>query len=102
MADKQRHALVTGTSRGIGRGIALRLAQDGARVGVHYYQNDSAVKDTLEGIRKRGSDGFLVQADVRRPEEIRRMFGEVKTQLGSLGIFVSNARPEAPEFFYPL
>jgi NAD(P)-dependent dehydrogenase (short-subunit alcohol dehydrogenase family) len=44
---------------------------------------------------------FVVQADVSRPEEIRRMFGEVKTRFGSLDIFVSNARPELPTFYQP-
>jgi len=52
-------------------------------------------------VRKRGSDGFIVQADVRQPEEITRMFEVVKTHFGKLDIFVSNARPEASEFFQP-
>ena len=99
MSLKQKHALVTGGSRGIGRGIALKLAESGAKVGVHYYRNEGAAKDTLEEIRKRGSDGFLVQANVCRTEEITRMLGEVKTRFGKLDILVSNARPEAAEFF---
>ena len=61
----------------------------------------SAAMDTLAEVRKRGSDGFLVQADVCRPGEITRMFTEVRTQFGELEIFVSNARPEAAEFFQP-
>jgi len=96
-----KHALITGGSRGIGRGIALKLAESGVQVGVHYYQNESAARDTLAEVRKRGSDGFVVQADVCRPEEIARMFGEVKKQFGKLDILVSNARPEASEFFQP-
>src|SRR5207302_5770811 len=95
----QQHALITGGSRGIGRGIALKLAENGVKIGVHYYQNESAAKDTLEEVRKRGSDGFTVQADICRPEEITRMFGEAKSRFGKLDIFVSNARPEASEFF---
>jgi NAD(P)-dependent dehydrogenase (short-subunit alcohol dehydrogenase family) len=58
--------LITGASRGIGRGIALKLAENGVKVGVHYFRNESAAKDTLEGVRRRGSDGFVVQADVCR------------------------------------
>ena len=46
-------------TRRIGRGIALKLAENGVNVGVHYYRNESAAKDTLEEVRKRGSDGFL-------------------------------------------
>ena len=45
-----RVALVTGSSRGIGRGIALKLAEDGARIAVHYYQNERAAHDTLEQV----------------------------------------------------
>jgi NAD(P)-dependent dehydrogenase (short-subunit alcohol dehydrogenase family) len=47
MTLKEKHALVTGSSRGIGRGIALKLAERGARVAVHYYQNEDAAKSTL-------------------------------------------------------
>jgi enoyl-[acyl-carrier protein] reductase III len=70
---KGKQALVTGGSRGIGRGIALELAAAGARVAVHYYQNEAAAKDTLDRVRKHGGDGVLVQADVSRPDEVRRM-----------------------------
>lgn len=101
MPVNQQHALITGGSRGIGRGIALKLAENGVKVGVHYYRNESAANDTLAEVRRRGSDGFVVQADVCRPEEITRMFQEVKRQFGNLEIFVSNARPEAAEFFQP-
>jgi NAD(P)-dependent dehydrogenase (short-subunit alcohol dehydrogenase family) len=99
MPLKQKHALVTGGSRGIGRGIALKLAENGVQVGIHYFQNESAARDTLEEVRKRGSDGFLVQADICLPDEITRMFAEVRTRFGKLDILVSNARPEAGEFF---
>lgn len=95
----QKCALITGSSRGIGRGIALKLAEEGVKIGIHYYQNQSAANDTLAQVRKRGSDGFLVQADILRPEDIKPMFDKVKSEFGKLDIFVSNARPEAPAFF---
>jgi enoyl-[acyl-carrier protein] reductase III len=99
MSLKGKHALVTGGSRGIGRGIALKLAEAGARVAVHYYTNQAAAKETLERVRKHGADGFLVQADVSRVEDVRRMFGEVRQAFGTLDIFVANARPEAATFY---
>jgi NAD(P)-dependent dehydrogenase (short-subunit alcohol dehydrogenase family) len=102
MSLKGKNALVTGSSRGIGRGIALKLAREGARIAVHYYQNEPAAKSTLAKIRDLGSDGFLVQADVCRMEEVNRIFQRVKEEFGSLDIFVSNARTEAPTFYQPL
>jgi NAD(P)-dependent dehydrogenase (short-subunit alcohol dehydrogenase family) len=94
-------ALITGSSRGIGRGIALALAESGVKVGIHYFQNERAGNETLEQIGKRVSDGFLVQADVTRPEQITEVFRKVKFEFERLDIFVSNARPEASKFFQP-
>ena len=99
MAGDKKHALITGSSRGIGRGIALALAEGGIKIAVHYYQNERAAKDTLEQVRERGGDGFLVQADVTQPDQINEMFRKVKSAFGKLDIFVSNARPETPAFF---
>src|SRR2546426_3367595 len=101
MSLKGKHALVTGGSRGIGRGVALKLAESGARVAVHYHVNEAAAKETLERVRKHGADGFIVRADVSRPDDVRRMFAQVKTQFGALDIFVSNARPELGTFYQP-
>jgi NAD(P)-dependent dehydrogenase (short-subunit alcohol dehydrogenase family) len=101
MALAGKHALITGSSRGIGRGIALALAASGVKVAVHYYQNQAAAQDTLAQVRQRGSDGLVVHADVTRPEQITDMFRKLKTEFGTLDIFVSNARPEVPAFFQP-
>jgi NAD(P)-dependent dehydrogenase (short-subunit alcohol dehydrogenase family) len=94
-----KHALVTGSSRGIGRGIALKLAEKNVKVAIHYFKNEGAAKDTLEKMREKGSDGFVVQADVCQPQEISRMFGRVKREFGKLDMFVSNARPDLPGFY---
>ena len=96
-----KHALVTGSSRGIGRGIALKLAGSGVKVGIHYFQNERAANDTLAEIRKIGSDGFVTQADVTHPQQVSGMFQRVKSEFGKLDIFVSNARPEVSAFFQP-
>jgi len=99
MAGAEKHALITGSSRGIGRGIALALAESGVKIAVHYYQNEQAASDTLRQVQQRGSDGLLVRADVTQPDQITEMFRKVKSAFGKLDIFVSNARPEAPAFF---
>ncbi|MGH7773991.1 MAG: SDR family oxidoreductase [Candidatus Binatia bacterium] len=101
MTSDGKHALITGSSRGIGRGIALALAENRVKVAIHYYQNEAAAKETLTQVRKRGSDGIVVQADVTRPEHITDMFRKLKTEFGKLDIFVSNARPDVPAFFQP-
>src|SRR5437660_7412780 len=99
MTLRGKTALVTGGSRGIGRGIALKLAESGARVAVHYFQKEDRAKCTVDILRALGADGFVVQADVCKPDEIRRMFARVKSEFGSLDIFVNNARPEVPTFY---
>lgn len=94
-----KHALITGSSRGIGRAIALNLAKRGVHIAVNYFENESAANDTLARIRDCGSDGFTIQADVSRPEEIRHMFNRVHDEFGKLDIFVSNARTTLPSFY---
>src|SRR5436309_11892079 len=98
MSLKGKHALVTGSSRGIGRGIALKLGENGVKVAIHYVQNESAARNTLDEVRKRGGDGFMVQADVLKPEQIKTMFRKVADEFGELDIIVSNARREAVAF----
>jgi NAD(P)-dependent dehydrogenase (short-subunit alcohol dehydrogenase family) len=94
MSLKGKHVLVTGSSRGIGRGIALKLAEQGAHVAINYRENAAAAHDTLALVRARGSDGFVVQADVSRPEDVQRMFKQIEGTFGTLDIFVSNALGE--------
>ncbi len=101
MSLSGKHALITGGSRGIGRGIALKLAENDARIAVHYYRNERAANDTLQQIRKSGSDGLVIQADVTHPDQVTTMVRKVLAEFGKLDIFVSNARPEVPAFFQP-
>ena len=78
MSLQGKHALITGSSRGTGRGIAWKLAEKGVKVAINYHQNEAAANDTLKGLRERGSDGLITQADVSVPEDIRRMAKKVK------------------------
>lgn len=101
MTITARHALVTGGSRGIGRGIALKLAEHGVHVAINYLRDEASAKATLEQVRARGSDGFTVQADVSEPQQIERLFKRVRDEFGSLDIFVHNARGEVGTFYEP-
>ncbi|MDO9713349.1 SDR family oxidoreductase [Paracraurococcus lichenis] len=97
---KGRTALITGSSRGIGRGIALKLAQCGVgQIAVHYLKNKEVAEETARLLREIGAEPLLIQADVTRPEDILRMFAEVRGGLSSLDIFVANARPDVQEFY---
>jgi NAD(P)-dependent dehydrogenase (short-subunit alcohol dehydrogenase family) len=89
-----KSALVTGSSRGIGRGIAIKLAESGVtKIRVHYFQNRGMAEETAAQLRRRGAEPVLVQADITKPEEIAGMFEAVRASLGTLDILVSNARP---------
>jgi NAD(P)-dependent dehydrogenase (short-subunit alcohol dehydrogenase family) len=94
-----KNALITGSSRGIGRGIALKLAQHGVNIAVHYHKNEAAANDTLAKVRQHGADGFIIKADVTRAEDIRGMFDKSRKEFGKLDIFVSNARPDLADFY---
>ncbi len=96
-----KFALVTGSSRGIGRGIALKLAERGAAVAINYVKDETAARDTLAKVREHGAEGFIVRADVSRPEEWSSMAGQVREQFGALDIFVSNALGNLLGFMSP-
>lgn len=91
MSLSGKYALVTGSSRGIGRGIALKLAEKGVNIAINYRQNEAAALDTLAKVRERGADGFVMQADVSQPEALNQLFKRVQSEFGGLDIFVANA-----------
>jgi enoyl-[acyl-carrier protein] reductase III len=101
MRLKGKQAFVTGSSRGIGRGIALKLAREGATLAVHYLRNHEAAADVLAEVRELGSDGVIVQGDVACLDDLRRMFAELSETFRTLDIFVSNARSELATFYEP-
>jgi len=86
-----KKALVTGASRGIGRGIALALAKQGADVAVNYRSNEQEVLKVVEEIKGMGRDCFAVQADVSNAQSVAKMFEEIKNHWGKLDILVNNA-----------
>lgn len=86
-----KKALVTGGSRGIGRGIGLALASQGAEVVVNYRSNQEEAEKTVQLIKDQGGQAFSFQADIGQPEEIKKMFDAVKDQWGRLDILINNA-----------
>ena len=86
-----RRALVTGASRGIGRAIALRLADAGARVAVNYWQRADAAEQVCHEIQERGGEALAVAGDVSKREQVEAMFSLVKDKFGGLDILVNNA-----------
>lgn len=84
-------ALVTGSSQGIGRATALRLAQAGADIAINYRSNAGAAGEVKAGIEALGRRCVAVQADVSQEEEVGRLFAEVTQTLGPIAILVNNA-----------
>ena len=100
MSDlKNRVALVTGGSRGIGAGIAIALARAGADVAVNYREQAVAARSVCAEIASVGRKAIAVQADVSRAQEITGMVSEVETSLGSIDILVNNAAIAQPRPF---
>jgi 3-oxoacyl-(acyl-carrier-protein) reductase len=91
MKLKGRTALVTGGSRGIGRAIALALAEEGADVAVNYVASERAARDVAEHIQKMGRRAMLAQADVSDYPDTFRMAQDVLREFGRLDILVNNA-----------
>jgi 3-oxoacyl-[acyl-carrier protein] reductase len=93
-----RVALVTGASRGIGRTIALALAQQGAYAFVNYRQDRRGADECVARLREAGGAGEAVRADVRHPGDVAGLFARIRRRGGRLDILVSNAgvAPRAP------
>lgn len=88
---KNKVALVTGASRGIGRGIALELAKHGVLVAVNYHANEKLAVELVAEINEIGGDAVPFQADISRVSEVRTLFDEVIKKFGCLDFLVNNA-----------
>jgi len=84
-------ALITGSGRGIGKAIALRLASEGADIVVNCFRNRAPAEQTVEEIRALGRKAILVKADISDEADLQRLFDEAKQEFGGLDILVNNA-----------
>lgn len=84
-------ALVTGASKGVGRGIALGLAAAGWDVAVNYHGDQAGAAETAAAVRAAGRASWVLQADVGVAEQVQAMFAELDKQSRSLGLLVNNA-----------
>jgi 3-oxoacyl-[acyl-carrier protein] reductase len=91
MRLKDKIALVTGSSRGIGRAVALAYAKEGAKVVVNYTSNEKAAKEVVEAIDKMDSQAIAVKADVAKKAETERLVQAGIDQFGRIDILVNNA-----------
>ncbi|MBB13736.1 3-oxoacyl-ACP reductase [Candidatus Poribacteria bacterium] len=90
-------ALVTGSSKGLGRQIAMRLGKAGAKVVMNYYNNTSVAEVAFSDFEDVGCKGILVQADVTDGDQIQQMVELAEEKLGSIDIVVANATPRQPQ-----
>jgi 3-oxoacyl-[acyl-carrier protein] reductase len=84
-------AVVTGASKGIGAAIATHLAAEGAAVVVNYASSKEGADKVVSEIAGKGGKAVAVQADIAKPEDIRRLFAEAKKAFGAIDILVNNA-----------
>jgi glucose 1-dehydrogenase len=91
MRFEGRNALVTGASRGIGRAVALQLAQEGANVALNFRSHPEEAEEVADEIRKLGRKALPVQADVADQAAVEEMVARTAKEFGSLDHFVSNA-----------
>jgi 3-oxoacyl-[acyl-carrier protein] reductase len=86
-----RVAIVTGGGRGIGRTVAVRLAEEGANVAISYRSDDDAAREASEAVRAAGAECEVFKGDVASPEDVQALFKGVDDAFGRLDILVNNA-----------
>ena len=91
MIEEGRVAIVTGGGRGIGRTVAVRLAEEGARVAISYRSDDAAAEEAAEAVRAAGAACEVFKGDVASLEDVQALFKGVADAFGRLDILVNNA-----------
>ncbi|MEZ6118085.1 MAG: SDR family NAD(P)-dependent oxidoreductase, partial [Pirellulaceae bacterium] len=91
MSNKKPVALITGASKGIGKGIALDLAANGWDVAINYHGDADGASQAAQEAVDRGAQAWTVQADVGYGEQVQRMFEFVLQEAGGIQLLVNNA-----------
>ena len=92
-----RVALVTGSSKGLGRAMALALGRAGAKVALNYKNDEKKAKSALQELHAQGSEGALFRADVIDEADVTRLAKDVADELGPIDVLVVNATPDQPQ-----
>jgi 3-oxoacyl-[acyl-carrier protein] reductase len=87
----EKIAVVTGSSRGVGRAVALGFAAEGANVVINYTSNEKAANEVVDIVADMGRKAIAVKADVANREEVDRLFGQALDSFGKIDILVNNA-----------
>ena len=88
---KGKTALITGASRGIGKAIALKFAEQGAFVGINYSSNNKEAVKTLKSIKEKSGNGILLKGDISKPEEVKKTIQTLIEKRKQINILVNNA-----------
>ncbi len=91
MKLKNKVAIITGSSRGIGKAIALLFAEQGAKIVINDNKSKEQAEKTLEEVKKIGSEAIMIKCDVSKEEEVKKMVEETIRKFGKIDILVNNA-----------
>ncbi|WP_052587322.1 enoyl-[acyl-carrier-protein] reductase FabL, partial [Bacillus velezensis] len=89
--EQNKCALITGSSRGVGKAAAIRLAEKGYNIVINYARSKKAALETAEEIEKLGVKTLVIKANVGQPAKIKDMFRQIDETFGRLDVFVNNA-----------
>ena len=91
MRFKNKVVIITGSSRGIGKSLALAFAREGAKVVINYVNSEKLAEDVVKSIKDMGSESFSIKADVRKSDEVKKMVAETLEKFGKIDILINNA-----------
>ena len=96
---RDKVAVITGASRGLGRAMAIEFGRQGAFTIVNYVKDEKSAQQTLDMVREAGGDGEIAMADVRKPEQVQAMFQGIFKTHKKVDILVNNAGITRDEYF---